>query len=409
MTELAEPASVPGPVAIIGAGPIGLDAALAAHDRGWSFTVYEAATSIAANVREWGHVRLFTPWDMNVSGRMRAHLEQAGVEVPTGQECPTGAELAERLLEPLAALPEISANLRLGVKVESIGREGLLKHEQIANDVRGATRFRMLLRDHAGAESIEHASLVLDCSGSFGNPNVLGDGGIPAPGERALSGRITRTIPAVTADGLLAGSTVLLAGAGKSAQTAARDLAALTEQQPGTRVVWAVRSDAPDWGVVPDDVLPERQALVEVAEQLRQGANPAVEVRTGVSVEQLAERDGRIVATLRGAGHSDEVQVDHVVALTGYVPDAAMYRQLQVHECYATAAPITLSAALLGADAGDCLQQESHGVDVLRNPEPHFFILGMKSYGRVSSFLLKIGYQQIDEVADSYSAATALV
>lgn len=402
-------ATVPGPVAIIGAGPTGLDAALAAYDRGWPFTLYEAGISVAVNVREWGHVRLFTPWDMNVSERMRTHLEQAGVEVPSGSECPTGNELAERLLEPLAALPEIAGSLRLGAKVESLGREGLLKHEQIANEVRGATSFRMLIRDATGAESIEHAGLVLDCSGSFGHPNVLGDGGIPAPGERAVADRITRTISAATIDGRLAGRTVLLAGAGKSAQTAARDLAALADSQPGTQVVWAVRSSDPDWGAVPDDVLPERQALVETSEKLRQGVNSAVDVRTGVAVEQLAERNGRIVATLRRAGTTEEVEVDHIVALTGYVPDAAMYRQLQVHECYATGAPITLSAALLGADAGDCLAQESHGVDVLRNPEPHFFILGMKSYGRVNSFLLKVGYQQVEEVTGAYAKAAVPV
>ncbi len=401
----SSPASVPGTVAIIGAGPIGLDAALAAYDRGWPFTLYEAGASVGAHVREWGHVRLFTPWDLNVSDRMRAHLEQAGVEVPTGPECPTGAELVERLLEPLAALPEISASLRLDVRVESLGRQGLLKHEQIANEVRGATPFRLLVSDPDGVEAVEYADLVLDCSGSYDNPNVLGDGGIPAPGERALSERITRTIPAPTAVGGLGGRTVLLAGAGKSAQTAARELALLADTQPGTRVVWAVRSSTPDWGAVPDDVLAERQELVEVAERLRMGENPAVEVRTGVAVEQLAEREGRVVAMLRGADRTDEVEVDHIVALTGFVPDASLYRQLQVHECYATGAPITLSAALLGADAGDCLDQESHGVDVLRSPEPNFFILGVKSYGRVSSFLLKVGYQQVDEVAGAYPAA----
>ncbi len=402
MTEPA-PSPGPGPVAIIGAGPIGLDAALAAYDRGWPFTVYEAE-SVGAHVRQWGQVRLFTPWDLNVSERMRAHLERAGVPVPWGEHCPTGHELAEQLLEPLAALPYVAANLRLGARVDSLGREGLLKHEQIANDVRAGVSFRLLVRASDGAESIEHAALVLDCSGSYGNPNVLGDGGIPAPGERGLSARITRTIPAVAGNGL-GGRTVLLAGAGKSAQTAARELAALTAQQPETRVVWAVRSSEPDWGAVPDDVLADRQALVEESERLRQGGNPAVDVRTGVAVERLAERDGRVVATLRGPERSDEVEVDHIVALTGFVPDASLYRQLQVHECYATGAPITLSAALLGAAGGDCLTQESHGVDVLRSPEPNFFILGIKSYGSVNSFLLKIGYQQVDEVAGAYAPA----
>ncbi|HEY9421055.1 MAG TPA: NAD(P)-binding protein, partial [Thermoanaerobaculia bacterium] len=111
-------------IAILGAGPTGLEAALAAAEAGNPFTLYEAASSVAGNVRAWGHVRLFTPWDMNVSPRMRRHLK-----TPDGSECPTGRDLAERLFEPIAALPEVAPNLRLGVRVLSVGRQGLLKHE----------------------------------------------------------------------------------------------------------------------------------------------------------------------------------------------------------------------------------------------------------------------------------------
>src|SRR5688500_1457146 len=128
-------------IAILGAGPVGLEAALAAAEAGHPFTVYEAAPTVGGNVRSWGHVRLFTPWDLNVSPRMHRHLPDA----PSGSECPTGAELAERLLDPLAALPEIAPSLRLATRVLSVGREGLLKHEEIANDERARRPFRLLL------------------------------------------------------------------------------------------------------------------------------------------------------------------------------------------------------------------------------------------------------------------------
>src|SRR6185369_14791039 len=109
-------------IALLGSGPTGLEAALAAAEAGFTFTIYEAAPEVAGNVRAWGHVRLFTPWDMNVSPRMRRHLAAAGREVPSGAECPTGRELADHLFEPLAALPEIAPNLRLGTRVLAIGR-----------------------------------------------------------------------------------------------------------------------------------------------------------------------------------------------------------------------------------------------------------------------------------------------
>src|SRR3954453_7955947 len=221
-------------LAILGAGPVGLEAALAAAERGWEFTVYEAGRSVGANVRDWGHVRLFTPWEMNVSPRARRALQGGGNPLsgaaagdgtggPDGGDLPTGAELAERVLEPLAALPALAPRIRLGGRVGAVAREGLLKHEAIASAERGARRFRLLVADEDGCESLEHADAVIDCTGTYGNPNALGDGGIPAPGERALSDRIERRLPRF--DGAWARSTTLLTGAGHSAQTAARALA----------------------------------------------------------------------------------------------------------------------------------------------------------------------------------------
>ncbi len=405
-------------MAVLGAGPIGLDAALAFLDIGWSVTVYEAAASVAANVAAWSHIRLFTPWSMNTSARMCTRLGAAGVAQPGPAEyCPTGAEFAEQLLNPLAELPELAAVIRRGTRVHAVAREGLLKHEEIGSAQRGSRPFRLLVCGPDGVERVERANLLLDCTGSYDQANVLGDGGIPAPGERQVADRITRRIPDVSCETeQWAGRRVLLVGAGKSAQTVARDLAALAAERPGTSVVWAVRAADPDWGEVPGDPLPQRQELVQVAQRLRSGAVPGVQVRTGVVVEALRPKDkdaadNGVVVTLRSiAGDVEEIVIDRIIALTGFLGDTSLYRQLQVHECYATAAPMNLSAALLGAAGdgpGDCLAQASHGVDALRVPEPNFFVLGMKSYGRNSTFLLRVGYEQVDEVVGAYTAHTA--
>jgi thioredoxin reductase len=389
-------------IAILGAGPIGLEAGLAAAERGWDLTVYEAADRVGDNVRDWGHVRLFTPWDMNVSDRMRSALPDA----PTGPSLPTGTELAEQLLEPLAAHPALAPRIRLGARVEAVAREGLLKHEEIASTERSARRFRLLVTDSDGGESVEHADVVIDCTGTYGNPNSLGDGGIPAPGERALEDRIERRLPELGGRSPWAGSTILLTGAGHSAQTAARALAELAREAPGTRVIWAIRSGDPTWGAVPGDPLPERAALTEAAAELVGGASGSIEPRLGYVTEALTPRDGQIAVTLRN-GAVEEVTVDRVLALNGGVGDFSIYRQLQVHECYATAAPMKLSAALLGAGAGDCLEQQSHGVETLTNPEPGFFILGAKSYGRNSQFLMRVGWAQVDDVFGLLSSSGA--
>ncbi len=394
-------------MAILGAGPIGLDAALAGVDAGWEVTVYEAAPTVAANVRAWGHVRLFTPWSMNVSDRMRDHLARAALDVPVG-DAPTGHEFADRVLDPVAAA--LGEAVRTGVRVLGVTRAGLLKHEAIGVPARADGPFRLLLTD-GDEEWSENADLVIDTTGSYGAANPLGDGGLPAAGEARHADRITRTIPDLVRDGSWAGRTTLLVGAGKSAQTAARDLAGQVSRAPGTRVIWAVRDPDPDWGAIPGDTLPDRQALVDTATALHAGAVDGVEVRTGVVVDALRAGSGSLVATLRdGHGRAEEVRADRVLGLTGFFGDTGLYRRLQVHECYATGAPMNLSAALLaaaGEGPADCLAQPAQGVDVLRSPEPDFFVLGMKSYGSNSAFLLRIGYAQVDEVVGAYRAAIA--
>jgi len=395
-------ASANGPrLAILGAGPIGLEAALAAAEAGLPFTVYEAAAEPAGHVADWAHVRLFTPWSLSVSPRQRRHLAALGAEPPQDGGCPTGAELRERVLVPLAASAAIAPHLRLGARVRGVGRQGLLKHEEIATAARAGHPFRLLVEEN-GEERIETAEVVLDCTGTWSSPNTLGDGGIPAPGEERLAGRITRRIPDLERERAeWAGRTVLLVGAGHSAQTAARDLAAFAQQAPGTRVLWALRSENPSFGARVDDPLPERSRLAAAAAALANGASPAVWAYRGVAVDRLAEQDGKVKVTLRKVvGEPQEVIVDRVLSLTGAVGDHRLYRQLQVHECYATCGPMKLSAALFAADGvgGDCMKQTTHGIETLKSPEPRFFLLGQKSYGRNHSFLLRVGWEQVAEV-----------
>lgn len=393
-------------IAILGAGPTGLEAALAAAEAGYPFTLYEAAPAVAGHVRSWGHVRLFTPWSLNVSPRMRRQLAAAGAgrPVPDGDACPTGRELVEQLLQPLADLPAVAANLRLGTRVQAIGRQGLLKHEEIATPERGRRAFRLLLADadgNDGREWTETADRVIDTTGTWGHPNSLGDGGIPAPGESALAARIGRAIPDLARGGEgFAGRRILVVGAGHSAQTAVRDLAALAREAPGTKILWALRGTDPAWGTHAGDPLPERARLAADASALLGGASPAVEARRGAVVEELRAVNGHadiLEVTLRTGSGTERVEVDHILSLTGAVGDAGLYRQLQVHECYATCGPIKLSAALLGAGGGDCLAQTTHGADTLVNPEPGFFILGSKSYGRNNTFLMRVGWEQVAE------------
>ncbi len=386
-------------IAIIGAGPIGLEAALAAAEAGYSFTLYEAASQVAGYVRSWGHVRLFTPWRLSVSARMHRALESDHQEVPEKTACPSGAELVEHVLRPVSELPQVQEGLRLGVRVLGVGRLGLLKHEEIGSVERAQRPFRLLVRS-AGQEAYETADIVLDCSGNpF--PNALGDGGIPALGEEAVAKSIVREVPDLKWEAPdWAGRVILLVGAGHSAQTVLLGLVELANRNAETRIIWAMKSHDQQWGLVKNDPLPERARLTASASGLANDPPDCLQVVRGAVIESIQEQNGRLGVDLRNvSGSLKTVVVDRILALTGRVGDHMLYRQLQVHECYATSGPMKLAAALMGAGSeGDCMQQASQGAESLRNPEPDFFILGSKSYGRRTDFLMRVGWQQVDEV-----------
>ena len=179
------------------------------------------------------------------------------------------------------------------------------------------------------------------------------------------------------------------------------DLARLADEAPGTAVVWATRRPGDSiYAASADDPLPERRALHERARRLVQGGHPAVQHVGGALVEGIEFNSAthRYRVTLRLDEQLRVEEVDQVIVNTGFGPDDSIYRELQVHECYASRAPMKLAAALLGSDASDCLTTPAFGADVLANPEPDFFILGHKSYGRSSNFLLETGFKQVADV-----------
>jgi hypothetical protein len=202
-----------------------------------------------------------------------------------------------------------------------------------------------------------------------------------------------------------AGKRTLVIGAGASAATVVSDLVALAGEAPGTSVVWVTReAGAALYPAIADDPLAARRALYERARALIAGAHPAV-THVGSAVVEGFEFNSathRYRVQLRLGSDADAParieEVDRVVVNTGFGPDNSLYRELQVHECYASRAPMKLAAALLGADAGDCLTTPAFGADVLASPEPDFYILGNKSYGRGPHFLLETGFKQVADV-----------
>jgi thioredoxin reductase len=382
----------PLPVAVIGAGPVGLAAAAHLLARGLDPLVFEAGAEPGASIREWAHVRVFSPWAFNIDPVAADLLEAEGWMAPPAEAYPTGGEIVERYLEPLAALPAIRQRLLRRARVTAVTRTGI---DKLKDAGRAEAPFELIV-DHDGTERRFLADAVIDASGTWTRPNPLGAGGVPAAGERAHRARIAHGIPDVLGRDRdrYAGRRVLVVGTGHSAFNALVDLVALREHVPSTEVVWAVRRDAPDdkLGGGSADQLPERGALGETVRRLVRETG-AVELVTGFQTRSIRSEGDRLAV---GDG-ARELLVDEVIATTGFRPDLALLGELRLDLDDRVEAPRAL-APLIDPNLHSCGSVPPHGVDELSHPDEGVYVVGMKSYGRAPTFLLRTGYEQVRSV-----------
>lgn len=379
------------PVAVIGAGPVGLAAAAHLLSRGIEPVVFEAGDNVGASVRDWAHVRVFSPWEYDIDPTAAELLATHGWVAPADDEYPTGADIVERYLEPLAVVPAIAERLWLNARVVAVTRAGIDKLKDVGRD-EAAFELRV---ERDGVEERHFARAVIDASGTWTGPNPLGAGGLPAVGENAHADRIAYRIPDVLAvdRARYAGRRVLVVGSGHSALNAILDLVALREQAPATEVVWAIRGAelGRSLGGGAADQLPARGALGRAVRRLL--GDGAIELVTAFQIEGVG-RDGERLVVVDG---ELRVVVDEVIAATGFRPDLALLGELRLDLDDRVEAPRAL-APLIDPNLHSCGSVPPHGVDELSHPDVGVYVVGMKSYGRAPTFLLRTGYEQVRSV-----------
>lgn len=390
-------------LAVIGAGPIGLEAAAVAARLGFDVQVYERGR-IAEHLHRWGHVRLFTPFGMNstAAGRNALLAENPNHLFPAHDECITGRDHVRVYLEPLGRSKLLKDRVHTECQVLAIGRERLLK-EDSRTEAKGGPPFHLLIREK-NKERIEIADYVLDCSGTYAQHRWLGEGGIPAVGETAAESAICYGLDDILGErkNHYAGKTTLVVGSGLSAATSVVNLAELASSAPETWVVWLARTPSTlPIRRVPNDPLRERDRLAVRANTLATRTDGNVEFHPHsvvTSLESLGPDKGfRVTARIGKGGQARTWEVDRIIANVGYQPDWHLLRELQFSACPVTSALPRLGA-VLREHRGEAGRIPPMSAELLRTTEPGLFVLGAKSFGRDSRFLLQIGFEQIRQV-----------
>ena len=385
------------PVIIIGAGPIGLAAAAHLRERDQRPVVLEAGTAPGETISQWGHTRLFSPWCYNIDDAARRLLETTQWRAPDPDQLPTGHELVQDYLLPLAdTLGEV---VQTRTQVLAVSRAGI---DKTRSTNRAETPLVVRVRTSDGTIEELLARSVLDASGTWHQPNPLGQSGLPAPGEdlARTHGLISDPLPDVhgAERDRFAHRHVLVVGAGHSAANTLLDLADLAEQAPGTQISWAVRGKdvTKVYGGEAHDELAARGALGTRLRQLVESGT--IDLHTQCMIRSFDSTPTGLTVCADTPDGPTELAVDTLVPATGFRPDLRVLSELRLELDPAVEAPRQLGP-LIDPEFHSCGSVKPHGERILAHPEPGFYIVGMKSYGRAPTFLMATGYEQVRSIA----------
>jgi thioredoxin reductase len=349
-------------------------------------------------VREWGHVRLFSPWKYNTDAAAVAILKRHGWQDPPREVFPTGEDLYQAYLKPLAGTTEMAAIIETKTKVRAISRHS---GDKVVTRGRETKPFQLLVAKGDGTARRELARAVIDASGTWSTPNPLGAGGVPAIGEADHADRNIYGIPDVLGKDRAAYErrTTAVIGASHSAANVLLDLARLAKRDPRTSIVWVVRGTSlvRVYGGGRADQLPARGELgADVRDLVESGRITLVPGFSAVAVRE--HRDGVVLEGETAEGLRRVGPVDRIVVATGQRPDLAL-----THELRLDLDPWLEAAKALGPvidpNLHSCGSVPPHGHRELSHPEPGFYTVGVKSYGQAPTFLMMTGYEQVRSVA----------
>lgn len=340
-------------VVIVGAGAVGVESATMAKHLGFDTIILEKGEDIAYNMSRFSHLDMFSPWSYNYSPLGISILKQKGIFKKPQNEYEQTHDYIKNYLKPLAKVQKL--NIKYNTQVQSIAKSQITKTDMMG-DNREKYLFRLLI-ETGQKEWFIYAKHVIDASGVYDNPLYFGEGRMAAINEKKHQNSIHyQAIDKEKLSEKFRSKTTLLIGTTCCMAKSVAVIKKFMDEDDTTKIIYVDETGLkPYIHQLKNDIFKKRVEVINNANELLDSFYPQVKVLKKSSIYAIEKNQNGFEVFLNAYDKQESfsVSVDNIVSNCGFEADNSIYKQLQVHECYASHAPMNLAANML-EDTIDC-------------------------------------------------------
>jgi hypothetical protein len=240
----------PATIAIIGAGPVGIEAGIYARFLGYHVSIFETRR-VGHRMHDW-HNR---PLGVTVAecttplGLAAIKAQNPVFEFPAPDKIWTGKEFADEYLIPLAKTDLLFDDIHFLSPVQDISRCQTYLGSTEDLQERCNDEFRLLVAGQHRGDWISKADVVLDCRGCYQSQAGMGPGGGLAIGEKEFESYLLKhsVQDRKFEPKLIRDKSICLVGATSHALLFAEEFWEARNEFPGTKLLWLVPEDRALW------------------------------------------------------------------------------------------------------------------------------------------------------------------
>ncbi|MEM8733945.1 MAG: hypothetical protein AAGG44_06980 [Planctomycetota bacterium] len=231
----------PATVLVIGAGPVGIEAALYARFLGYEVHVAERAR-VGGGLAEWGDDPLHDS-DAAMSNLGLAALQAQGAELPAVESVSSCSGYVQQYLIPVAKTDLLYQSIQINSELISLSRTGVDGITEISSEQKSELEFRALIHSKKRGEYSQVFDLVLDCSGvttraglASGRGFAKGESSLPTEIREAAESGLFHGRTAISPE-WMSGTTIVY-GAGVEACATLQEYVSKLADGASSRLIW---------------------------------------------------------------------------------------------------------------------------------------------------------------------------